>query len=81
MTHWLSEGVAHRPRCSRLHPDGLPCYWPHLLEAIYQACCNLFHGEKSVTSDVDGTLVDWSVDLLLPFLKNAGYLEWQSKRR
>jgi hypothetical protein len=57
-----------------MHDTGIPADWSHLLQAMYQVRCNLFHGEKSVVSDIDHQVVRWSVGILLPFLEAAGYL-------
>jgi hypothetical protein len=97
VAYWLGQKISekkghrqivHRPRCyeMHLHRDGsLPCDWPHVLHAIYQIRCNLFHGSKSAAVDEDRKLVSWSRAALLGFLTEGRYLTathwlpaWQS---
>lgn len=79
VAYWLGKGVGHRPECFAAHHEGMPIDWPHLLHAIYQVRCNLFHGEKSIASDVDRDLVTWASRILLPFLRFTGYADWQPR--
>lgn len=79
VAHWLALGIKHRPACFISHPNGLPRDWPHLLHAVYQVRCNLFHGEKSVLSDADRALVTWAARILLPFMNHTGYVDSQPK--
>ena len=79
VNHWLGLKVAHRPICFELDGDRLQPDWPHLLHAIYQIRCNLFHGEKAASLDTDVQLVTWALNILQPFLQTAGYLGLQRR--
>jgi hypothetical protein len=49
-----------RPECASRHferGEQIPADWPHTLSAIYQVRCNLFHGSKSLDSDIDTEIV------------------------
>ncbi len=49
-----------RPECASQHierGEQIPADWPHTLSAIYQVRCNLFHGSKSLDSDIDTQIV------------------------
>jgi hypothetical protein len=60
-----------RPGCAARHHsrrERIPMDWPHTLSAIYQVRCNLFHGSKSLHSDVDTQIVFNSFRVLLHVL-------------
>src|SRR6266404_510639 len=56
--HYFSNGAKEfEPRCWLRHIDSgesVPLDWAHVLKAIYKVRCNLFHGQKSAHSEMDG---------------------------
>ena len=65
------------PRCWKRHHDAgetVPLDWPHVLAAIYQVRCNLFHGEKAAHSEIDQRVVSTAFRTLVHFFNAAGYL-------
>jgi hypothetical protein len=60
------------PRCFREHqelpadlrPDRVPLDWAHMLSAIYQVRCNLFHGGKQFEYSGDREFTRYSYDIL-----------------
>ena len=64
---YRQEGVECEPRCWFTHADGCPQDWAHVLFGIYRVRNNLFHGEKSVTSDQDAFIVDAAYQVLVNF--------------
>ncbi len=69
----LRAGIADRPDCYGLHSDGVPQDWPHMLHALYQVRCSLFHGEKGRQSDSDRCIVQAAVVVLSGFMSQSGY--------
>ena len=68
----------YEPQCWRRHRDSnedVPLDWPHTLAALYRVRCNLFHGEKGITSEMDRTIVNSAYQLLVHFLHDGGYFE------
>jgi hypothetical protein len=55
--HYLGIGLRKfEPACWVRHRDEgspVPLDWPHTLCVLYRVRCNLFHGEKSVHSEMD----------------------------
>jgi hypothetical protein len=51
-----------------------PVDWPHTLAALYRVRCNLFHGEKSRSSENDHAVVTRAFDVLSRFLGETEYL-------
>lgn len=76
--HYLGgEAVSHEPQCFLYHRDrneALPLDWPHTLQAAYRVRCNLFHGEKSPTSEMDQRIVIQAFNVLAGFLARTGML-------
>lgn len=65
------------PACYRRHVENgeeIPLDWPHVLWAIYQVRCNLFHGDKAPHSEIDRVLVHSSFQILIQFLSRWGYM-------
>jgi hypothetical protein len=66
-----------RPQCYRRHLDAgedIPLDWPHVLSAIYQVRCNLFHGDKAPHSEIDRGLVHSGFQILVQFLGRWRYI-------
>jgi hypothetical protein len=64
-----------RPGCASRHykaGERIPMDWAHALSAIYQVRCNLFHGSKSLHSDVDTQIVFNSFRVLVHVLPMLG---------
>jgi hypothetical protein len=65
------------PSCFRRHVENgeeVPLDWPHVLAAIYQVRCNLFHGDKAPHSEIDRALVHSAFQILVRFLADCGYM-------
>lgn len=43
--------------------------WPHFIQAVYRARCNLFHGEKSAHSEMDRIIVSTALLSLTGFFR------------
>jgi len=59
------------PECALYHMkrgEVIPRDWPHSLHTIYRVRCNLFHGEKSLHSEMDALIVKSAFDVLMDFL-------------
>jgi hypothetical protein len=55
----------YAPRCYREHGESdLPFDWPHVLSAVYQVRCNLFHGGKSFYYSKDRDFPTLAFELL-----------------
>jgi hypothetical protein len=78
IAYYMAHGrIPHRPPCAtRHHGTGgsIPADWPHCISGIYQIRCNLFHGEKSVHSEMDKRLVSRAFHVLTGFLRGASLL-------
>jgi hypothetical protein len=61
------------PRCFLEH-DHVPLDWPHTLVALYRVRNNLFHGEKSRSSENDQRVVEATFTTLLAFVEEAELL-------
>jgi hypothetical protein len=76
--HYLGgEAVSHEPCCFLYHRDrneAVPLDWPHTLQATYRVRCNLFHGEKSPTSEMDQRIVVQAFTVLSRFLAHTEIL-------
>jgi hypothetical protein len=72
----LAAGIRHRPRCFRYHDGRVPIDWPHVLHALYQVRCSLFHGEKLKQSDSDRSIVMAAAAVLDGFMTGSGYFDW-----
>ena len=62
------------PTCFQRHEEQgkeTPLDWPHVLAAIYQVRCNLFHGDKAPHSEIDRVLVHSAFQILVQFLRRA----------
>lgn len=67
----------YRPDCFSYHRERgepTPADWPHTLHAIYQVRCNLFHGEKSLTTENDRIVVKQALSVLSRFIELSGLL-------
>ena len=65
------------PACFRRHAavgEEIPLDWPHVLAAIYQVRCNLFHGDKAPHSEIDRVLVYSGFQILVQFLSRSEYI-------
>jgi len=49
--------------------DQIPLSWTNTLPAIYRVRCNLFHGEKSIRSEMDQRIVGSAFRVLVPFFE------------
>jgi hypothetical protein len=60
IAYYLGRGAkAFAPPCFQRHVEAgeeVPLDWPHVLSAIYQVRCNLFHGDKAPHSEIDRIL-------------------------
>ena len=68
----------YRPDCFAYHRDRgqpTPADWPHTLNAIYQVRCNLFHGEKSLTTENDRIVVNHALNVLSQFIESSNLLQ------
>lgn len=76
--HYLSAGIRdYQPTCWQFHRDAgeaVPLDWPHTLAVIYRVRCNLFHGEKSVHSEMDRVIVLAAYRTLIGFFRGAALL-------
>lgn len=62
--------IAYEPSCGFSHIErtgSIPVDWPHCLHTIYRVRCNLFHGEKSLHSEMDARVVKGAFDVLARF--------------
>jgi hypothetical protein len=75
--YYLSHGAdKFAPKCWQRHRgsgESIPCEWGHVLNAIYQIRCNLFHGQKSANSEMDQRLVYSAYRVLIEFLNSTDY--------
>jgi hypothetical protein len=65
------------PACFRRHVENgeeVPLDWPHVLAAVYQVRCNIFHGDKAPHSEIDRVLVHSAFQILVRFLAEWGYM-------
>lgn len=65
------------PECARFHiqrGESIPRDWPHFIKAVYRVRCNLFHGEKSAHSEMDGRIVKCALMSLTSFFRTAEIL-------
>ncbi|MDP2858674.1 MAG: hypothetical protein Q8P50_11950 [Bacillota bacterium] len=71
------------PRCFQAHqpsgtspaqydPGHVPLDWPHMIAAIYQVRCNLFHGGKTFVYAGDRMFVALAVDILREVWARSG---------
>jgi hypothetical protein len=67
----------YEPACWAEHGEGraTPVDWPHTLAALYRVRCNLFHGEKSRSSENDRLVVTLAFDVLEGFVTQGRYLK------
>lgn len=76
--HYLNAGITDfKPECVEWHRnqgEEVPLDWPHTLAAIYRVRCNLFHGEKSMHSEMDTRIVRAAFKALIGFFRGAGIL-------
>jgi len=76
--HYLSiPGAGHEPECyefHRSHGQEIPADWPHTLQAIYRVRCNLFHGEKSPSAEIDIRIVRQAFLVLSMFIQRVHLL-------
>jgi hypothetical protein len=65
----IDPPIERAPSCYPKHvTEGYPLDWAHTVDAIYRVRCNLFHGEKSLDSEMDKAIVSAAADVLVPFL-------------
>lgn len=81
VTNYLSSGATKfEPQCWERHVNNnqtVPIDWPHTLATIYRVRCNLFHGEKSLYSQMDQMVVESAFRTLVDFFDEAKYLDSQ----
>src|SRR6266446_4683522 len=68
----------YSPPCWERHKTQgpkIPVDWPHTLDALYRVRCNLFHGEKALSSENDKRIVSCAAHTLVYFLQGSNYLE------
>jgi len=78
VSEYLNAGIAHEPACWERHQNEgieVPLDWAHTLAVLYRVRCNLFHGEKSLHSEIDKTIVSRSFRLLVEFLAESRFLD------
>lgn len=69
---YLANGATKfEPQCWQRHMQNRerPMDWAHTLAALYQVRCNLFHGEKALSSEMDHRIVQVASGVLFRFLK------------
>ena len=70
--HYIANGATEcEPRCAIRHlqaNEPIPLDWPHTVNALYRVRCNLFHGEKSLQSEDDESIVSAALACLLLYL-------------
>ena len=69
---YLANGATKfEPQCWQRHMQNResPMDWAHTLAALYQVRCNLFHGEKALSSEMDQRIVQVAFGVLFRFLK------------
>ncbi len=75
---YLARGAKRfAPACFQRHTEAgeeIPLDWPHILRAIYQVRCNLFHGDKVPHSEIDRVLVHSAFQILVHFLSRCQYM-------
>ncbi len=77
ISQYLAANIAHEPKCWKRHQseeDGVPLDWPHTLAVLYRVRCNLFHGEKTLNSEIDRMIVSKAFWVLAGFLSESGFL-------
>lgn len=78
IAHYFQNGAdSFSPACFRRHSENgeeTPLDWPHLLSAIYQVRCNLFHGDKAPHSEIDRVLMHSSLQVPVRLLADGGYM-------
>lgn len=76
---YLNTGTtSFSPPCWKEHTNNgghMPEDWPHVLKAIYQIRCNLFHGQKTAFQQLDRDLVDLAFKILHRFVAQGHYLK------
>jgi hypothetical protein len=77
MTQMYVEAGARlfEPRCYFDHGAEPPLDWLHTLPVLYRVRCNLFHGEKSRSSENDLVVVGAAHQVLLGFVTEARLLD------
>ncbi len=63
--------ISRAPRCFEDHVargEGIIGDWPHVVGALYQVRCNLFHGEKAAHSEMDRLIVYSAFQVIARFL-------------
>ncbi len=78
IAHYFAQGAEKfAPDCFQTHAESgeaIPLDWPHVLAAIYQVRCNLFHGDKAPHSEIDRVLVHSAFQILVQFLSRWQYM-------
>lgn len=72
-----SGASIYSPPCWQRHEQEggqTPVDWPHTIDALYQVRCNLFHGEKALSSMNDRAIVSCAAHTLISFLRGSQYL-------
>ena len=75
--YFTVPGASHEPECFEYHSargELTPRDWPHALQAIYRVRCNLFHGEKSPSAEIDRRIVHQAFAVLASFMERARLL-------
>jgi len=75
---YFGEGLTEfEPACAQFHlarGETIPRDWPHFIQAVYRVRCNLFHGEKSAHSEMDGQIVRAALLSLTTFFRGTQIL-------
>lgn len=74
----IQKAIVYSPPCWERHKkesSDIPIDWPHTLSALYRVRCNLFHGEKALSSENDKQIVLCALYTLVYFLQGSHYLE------
>ncbi len=71
---YFDEGAeVYAPPCWKRHEQEVTLEkiidWPHTIDALYKVRCNLFHGEKVVSSENDKQIVSGALRILVYFFK------------
>jgi len=70
---YLENGISYEPSCWRSHTDrSPPMDWTHTFKTLYRVRCNLFHGEKTLDSENDRSIVQGAYPILVETARLLG---------
>lgn len=78
VSNYLAKGIKRYYPQSWTPDRGAAITWPNTLDALYRVRCNLFHGEKALSCEMDQEIVADAFHTLVYFLKEAKYLDRRS---